>query len=261
MATGDWHPTRRQKLRAALEILHDTVTLPFLRKRARTISYASAGRNIRGTIYYPESDGKAPAVLLLPTAMGLTPHEHMTALRLAREGYTTLALGYTGRTTGAVIEDEKQRKLLEQIVVDGWGVLQEDPMADADRGAVIGFSLGGYFASSLASALEERAPKAVVIYYGVYALAETQAADLHTPVLVLQGENDYTDFVANAKRIKEIWHCDEKACEVVSYPGIGHQFDLFEPNGAAARDAWERTVQFLRQHLSPREETKTATVR
>ena len=49
--------------------------------------------------------------------------------------------------------------------------------------------------------------------------------------------------------MQEIAARGEKPWDVVFYAGTGHQFDLFEPGGAAARDAWERTAKFLRQHL------------
>src|SRR5262249_23322879 len=154
---------------AALAMARDRVTMTFARKK-KVITYSCAGQNISGTIYYPKSDSKAPAVLLLPTAAGLTPHEHAMAARLAREGYTTLALAYTKRTTGAVAKDKRTRWPLEQVVVRGWLALQEDQMADRNRAAVIGLSLGGYFATYLASVVKECAPKAIVIYYGVYVL-------------------------------------------------------------------------------------------
>ena len=76
-----------------------------LARNKKVISYVVAGQNISGTIYYPKSGDPAPCVLVLPTAIGLTPHEHVIAARLAREGHTALALGYLGqikRTTGAV---------------------------------------------------------------------------------------------------------------------------------------------------------------
>src|SRR5262245_13517061 len=116
MAAAEWSPTPRQMLRAALKILACAVALPFLRKRTRATTYTIAGQNISGKIYYSKSNSPAPAVLLLPTAMGLTPHEHTMACRLAREGYTVLALAYTKRTTGAVVKNPERRKLLQQMV-------------------------------------------------------------------------------------------------------------------------------------------------
>ena len=228
----------------------DTIRMGLARNK-KAVSYAVAGQDINGTIYYPKSKTAAPCVLLLPTAMGLTPHEHVIAARLAREGYTTLALGYLGqikRTTGAVLKNEQTRKLLEQIVMQGWRKLLEDPVADANRAAAIGFSLGGYFAAHVATGDKETPPKAVIIYYGVYPFTDPDRAFLRTPLLVLQGEDDDMEFVNNAKGLKE---GHPNLCEVVVYPDTGHQFDLFEPNSAATKDAWERTVGFLRHHLMP----------
>ena len=249
MASGEWNPTLRQLLRAALKIIVDAATMPFWRRK--TFRYTSADPNLRASIYYAKSGGLTPAVLLLPTAMGLTPHEHAMASRLAREGYTTLVIAYSKRTTGAVIKDDVRRENLEHIVLAGWRALLADPMTDAGRAAVIGLSLGGYFATYLAAIGEERGPKAAVVYYGTYSLAQTHLTRLRVPLLILQGEKDDRDFVLNAEEAKEFASRNNAACEVVLYPGAGHQFDLFEPGGAAARDAWERTIRFLRQHLGP----------
>jgi dienelactone hydrolase len=147
----------------------DTIRMTFARNK-EVIRYEVAGQQISGTIYYHRSGAPAPAVLLLPTSMGLTPHEHVMAARLAREGFTTLALGYLGntrRTTGAVVRDEQKRRHLEHIVLLGWHRLLADPIADRTRAAVIGFSLGGYFATYIATADPEYQPKAGAIYYGV----------------------------------------------------------------------------------------------
>jgi dienelactone hydrolase len=256
MSAGKWHPTILQRLRAASVLVRDkAVMTAFACKRA--IQYTSAGQQICGAIYYPDHETRAAAVLMLHTALGLTPHEHAMAARLAQEGYLTLVISYSKRTTGAVIRDDNKRKQLEQITMDGLRFLQAEPQVDADRTAVIGFSLGGYLATHLATTTDESAPKALVIYYGVYDLAETQMAGLRTPFLVLQGENDYPHFVVSAQRVKEISLRDGKTGEVVLYPACGHQFDLFQPNSAATRDAWERTLRFLKQHLKPSEESKT----
>jgi len=248
MARGAATSALRMMLRPVLTMIGDTIRMTFARNK-KVIRYEVAGQQISGTIYYHRSDTPAPGVLLLPTAMGLTAHEHVIAARLAREGFTTLALGYLGsmrRTTGAVVRDEQMRRHLEQVVLLGWRNLLADPMADRTRAAVIGFSLGGYFATYIATADPEYQPKAGVIYYGVYAAAEGHQAPLRTPLLVLQGETDDAEFVSNAEALKEL---HPELCEVVFYPDTGHQFDLFESNGAASKDAWKLTVKFLKEHL------------
>ncbi len=248
MPPNDPGPTLRQLLRAVFKIAGDAISVRFARREP--IRFKSAGESIRGCFYYPRSDSKAPGILLLPTAFGLTPHEHAFAARLAREGYTTLVIAYSKRTTGQVVKNELRRKHLERIVVSGWRVLHGNPLVDADHTAVIGLSLGGYFATCIAIAVKEVAPKAVAIYYGTYASAGSDLSNLRVPLLILQGESDSEEFVTNAKIVREISIRDEKPWEVVLYPGTGHQFDLFEPSSSAARDAWERTVRFLREHLA-----------
>ena len=241
------NPTLGQILRVPFKIVADAIYVRF--KRRETIKFTSAGQSIRGCFYYPRSNVKAPGVLLLPTASGLTPHEHAFAARLAGEGFTTLVIAYSRRTTGAVIKNEFLRKRLEQITLDGWRVLQENSRVDAVNSAVIGFSLGGYFAMYIATTVNEFEPKAVALYYGMYELAGSSLRYMRAPLLILQGENDYGDFVANARRVQELSIRDEKPWDVVMYPNTGHQFDLFEFGGAAERDAWKRTVSFLKQNL------------
>jgi dienelactone hydrolase len=249
MPKGEPNPTFRQILRAALKIARESLALPFHRRKS--IKFMSGGQRIHACFYYARSNTTKHGILLLPTAFGLTPHEHAFAARLAREGYTTLVVGYSKRTTGAVIKDDLRRQNLEQIVLHSWQVLQSDPMVDADHTAVIGLSLGGYFAVNIATTVREFEPRAVVVYYGMYPLEPSKAANLRAPLLVLQGEDDYGDFVVNAKRVTEMSARSERSWEVVFYPGTGHQFDLFESGGAAAHDAWKRTVEFLGRNVGP----------
>jgi dienelactone hydrolase len=232
-------------IRPVLTMMGDTIRMTFARNK-KVIRYEVAAEEISGTIYYHRSDVPAPAVLLLPTSMGLTPHEHVMAARLAREGFTTLALGYTRRTTGAVVKDEQMRRHLEQVVLLGWRKLLNDPRANGTRAGVIGFSLGGYFATYIATADPKYQPKAGVIYYGVYTGSGGHQASLRTPLLVLQGETDEAEFVNNAKALRER---HSELSEVIFYPDTGHQFDLFESNSAATKDAWKQTVRFLKEHL------------
>ena len=234
--------------RVIFKMAKDAVSARFQSREA--VSFTVAGQAIRGHFYYPNSENKTPGILLLSTAVGLTPHDHAIAARLARAGYTTLVVGYMRRTTGrAVMNNVAHRKRLEQIVVGSWRLLQGNDHVDAARTAVIGFSLGGYFAAYLATVIKDLAPRVVVIYYGMYALVGSELMQSHVPLLLLQGEDDDDDFVGNAKRLKDIGIRDEKPWQVVFYPGAGHQFDLFEPRGPAAHDAWERTARFLGEQL------------
>jgi dienelactone hydrolase len=244
LSEGAWRPNLRQLVSAALTMLRDNREMK--RAGGKPVQYTSNGQSIQGTIYYPVEENAAPGVVLLHTASGLTPHEHAMAARLAREGCTVLVIAYSKRTTGAVIRDDAQRRQMEQITADGLRFLQADARVDANRTAVIGFSLGGYFALRLAAMSEGVPPKKAIVYYGVYPQAESLETGLRARVLILQGESDSADFVANAKKFRELARAQGKACELILYAAAGHQFDLFEAKSAAAQDAWRRTLLEIR---------------
>jgi len=248
---NEWRPNLWQRISAARQLMRDSS----LMKRAvgKAVTYAVDGQTIHGTIYYPRGKDPAPAVLLLHTSSGLSPREHALAIALADEGYTSLVIGYAKKIRSRDLNKDDQRKRLEEITIGGLRALQEDPRTDAHRTAVIGFSFGGYFAARLACANLAIPPAAVVIFYGVFPSQESQIANLRAPLLVLQGEGDSANFVANAKRIKELADFYHRECEVIFWPGAGHQFDLFEPKSAAAQDAWQQTLAFLRKRLATSE--------
>ena len=245
--------------RAALTIAFDAIRVFFVKRKR--IRFISAGQVINGTIYDPADNSKAPGVLLLHTATGLTFHEHALASRLAREGFRALVIAYSRRSSGLVIRDDYRRKQMEQIALDGFLRLRDDPKTDADCCAVIGLSMGGYFAVHVGSCAEKPAPKAVVVYYGMYSAAETNITRLQAPLLILQGEEDSRDFVKNAKVAQELAHLHQKECKLILYPGTGHQFDLFGPKSDATRDAWTRTIEFLKEHLADSSQSNQVRIR
>ncbi len=240
-------PTWADLLRALGTLALDA--LAALRAPKEPFTCLCAGRTTRGTLYRPDAGGAAPAVLVLHTASGVTPHEHAIAARLARRGFAALVVAYSKRTTGAVLNDDARRRELELAVEEAWRALRQDPRVAADRVAVMGFSLGGYFATHLGGLPPEAAPRAVVVYYGMYPQVESLHGRLTSPLLILQGDRDSPDFVANAARARAALPTGSYACELVTYPGAGHQFDLFRPRSQATRDAWARSLAFLERHI------------
>jgi carboxymethylenebutenolidase len=113
--------------------------------------------------------------------------------------------------------------------------------------AVIGFSLGAYYALDLATAHPENI-HSVILFYG------TGPADFsHSQAAYLghfAGDDEYEP-PANVNELEEALRQAGRPVTFHTYPGTGHWF--FEPdrpdayNQAAANLAWDRTLAFLKR--------------
>jgi len=197
---------------------------------------------------------KSPAVILLHTASGFHSYEERFAEMLAGEGFIALALNYSPPTNGTVLGDDEHRHFLERIIVDGGKSLQEDPAVDGDHLGVIGYSLGGYFATYMATQPDQLPIRAAIVYYGIYSRANDMIEDIKAPILILQGEKDgYPSFIDDAKTFHTLLRAQNKDCELVLYEKAAHMFDFSFSSGMnnanAAQDAWIRGIRFLKTHL------------
>lgn len=202
--------------------------------------------------------GTGPGVLVLHAWWGLNDTFKGVCSRLAEAGYVAFAPDlYQGKLATTIPEAEALSTALDQRaqqvkadILEATRFLAERA-GQAGRGlAVIGFSLGGYFALDLSNADPEHI-RSVVIFYGTGArdFSKSQAAYLgHF------AEDDEYESSANIDKLEA--HLKEIGRPVTfhRYPGTGHWF--FEPdrpqayNPAAAALAWERTLAFLKETAS-----------
>jgi dipeptidyl aminopeptidase/acylaminoacyl peptidase len=70
---------------------------------------------------------------------------------------------------------------------------------------------------------------------------------MHAPVLLIHGEMDHTVPVAQSESLCRELKAAGKSCELFIVPGAGHVFNFRDKD--QARVAWEKTLQFLDQHL------------
>lgn len=156
-------------------------------------------------ILYPEAKGFCPAVLVLPMAgLPVSTHGENVARRLAREGYAAQAISYGEKTSGSVLNDPSRLDRLKRLVSESLRNLQLQPGVDPKRLGMVSYSLGGAFATFLASGTEENGLRAVIIYYGVYQMPELMKT-LRVPILAFQGDADsYRTFVDNACAMQRI---------------------------------------------------------
>jgi carboxymethylenebutenolidase len=116
--------------------------------------------------------------------------------------------------------------------------------------AVVGFSLGAYYALQLADAHPEHL-HSVVLFYGTDGGVGGDYSNSRAEYLGHFAENDPYEPQSNAGALEETLKCAGRQVTFYVYPGTGHWF--FEPdrkdacNEAAARLAWDRTLAFLKR--------------
>ena len=126
--------------------------------------------------------------------------------------------------------------------------LSANVSAPGDKGlAVIGFSLGAYYALDLAAADPEHI-RSVVLFYG------TGGGDFSSSRAAYLGhfaDNDEYEPQANVDALEDALRRAGRQVTFHRYAGTGHWF--FEPdrsqayNRGAANLAWERTLTFLQR--------------
>lgn len=197
--------------------------------------------------------GNGPGVLVLHAWWGLNATIKMYCTQLAGSGFVAFAPDlYHGKVTDNIAEAEALAQALDanhrQVraeIVQATRFLSEH--ADkATRGlAVIGFSLGAYYALDLSATCPEYI-RSVVLFYG------TGLADFSNSKAAYLGHfagNDPFEPQANIDSLEDALKQAGRPVTFYHYSGTGHWFcepdreQAYHP--AAARLAWERTLHFL----------------
>jgi carboxymethylenebutenolidase len=199
--------------------------------------------------------GKGNGVLVLHAWWGLNDTIKAFCTRLAQSGFVAFAPDlYHGKVADTIAGAEALGKALDANYLQAKAEIAEATMflnqraEQADRGlAVIGFSLGAYYALDLAAADPEHI-RSVVLFYG------TGPGDFNSSKAAYLGhfaENDQFEPQSNIEELEESLRRAGRPVTFYRYSGTGHWF--FEPdrskayNQAAASLAWDRTLAFLRR--------------
>ena len=222
------------------------------------VEYKNGDVKLSGYLSKPLKKGKYPAILVIHENRGLNEHTRDVARRFAAAGYVALAADALSRKggTGSFETPEKAREAfssldMTKVMSDlnaGLNFLNSHKNVKKGKLASIGFCWGG--ARSFKLATEPNNLKAAVVFYGT-APTDEELAKIHVPVLGIYGETDerITSKVPEvAKKMKEL----KKTYEYKIYDGAGHAFfndtgDRY--NAEAAKDAWERTLAFLKKNV------------
>jgi carboxymethylenebutenolidase len=222
-------------------------------------------KNMEATLYTPNGSGPFPMVIVLHTSGGISSFDLSYCGALAKEGYICIAPAFL--RAHAITNETRQLTFTKEraaIIEDFKEIIGElNQLPTAKKGAVgmVGFSNGGYFAALFAGS---GGIKAGVSYYGTFTGAQSDPAlkrmnvvfcrtaespqfqNAPSPLLILAGENDGIIGAQVPRQLESILKACGRPYEIKMYPGVGHDFDRLGGNPAAAADAWQRTLAFLR---------------
>jgi carboxymethylenebutenolidase len=221
-----------------------------------TVPSPQGNGSIKGYLVRPASGGKAPGVLVVHENRGLNPYIEDVARRLgtanflafAPDGLTTVG-GYPGDEEKGVklFATVDKPKLIEDFIASAkW--LKARPDCTGKVG-VVGFCYGGGVANTLAVRMGDELSAAVPFYGGQPPAAE--AAKIKAPLLLQYASLD--------TRITGNWPAYEEALKAAhvnytgyEYEGANHGFHNDTTpryDEAAAKLAWQRTIDFFNKYL------------
>ncbi len=226
-------------------------------RKGEMIEFTVGSGSAPGYLARPET-GSGPGLVVLQEWWGLVDHIKDVADRFAAEGFVALAPDlYHGDST--TNPDDAGRKMMAldiarvgNDVAAAVGHLRGLDAVTPKKVAVMGFCMGGQLA--LQAAVEHGDTVTCgVDFYGVHPSVELDFAKLKVPVLAHFGKQD--EFV-NEDSAKALVAAIRDAGGDIDphFYESGHAFfndarpEAFD--GASAKTAMERTVTFLRAHLS-----------
>lgn len=205
----------------------------------------------------PSGDGPLPGVVVIHEIVGLNENIRDVTRRLAREGYSALAVDlFAGRGNRTLC---MFRFLASQIrnSPHGRGVqelraalsyLAAQPGVDGARLGAVGFCLGGGYA--LAWACGDDRLKAIAPFYGMTP-SPLSALARSCPVVGSYPERDWS--AARGRMLDARLAQYGVAHDVKIYAGAQHSFfnDRYPAryNAAASEDAWSRMLAFFAEHI------------
>jgi len=220
------------------------------------VSFKANGHTAEGYLAKPDS-GSGSGVIVLQEWWGLVPHIEDIANRFAAEGFFALApdLYHGEKATGP----DQAGKLMMALdiahtakdLAGAIDYLKAQPGVTGDTVGTVGFCMGG--ALSLFAACKNPEVGACVVFYGGHPNVKPDLAALQAPVLGIFGGKDTFVSPDVVRKLDQQLTALGKPHEFHTYPDADHAFfndtraEVYDMT--AARDAWERTLEFFRQHL------------
>ncbi len=222
-----------------------------------TIPSSQGNGTIKGYFARPaKASGKLPVVLVVHENRGLNPYIEDVARRLAvanfiafaPDGLTSVG-GYPGNEEQGVklfATVDKGKMTEDFLAAAHW--LKERPDSNGKLG-VVGFCFGGGMANTLAVRMGSDL-SAAVPFYGSQPSAE-DAAKIKAPMLLHYASLD-TRITGNWPKFEEALKANHVTYTGYVYEGANHGFHNDTTpryDEAAAKQAWQRTLDFFNKYL------------
>ncbi len=234
-------------------------------------------------VWYPTEatrEGKAPAVLLVPTKQvrhpallvtpdvyGLTTSVLDAAIRFAREGFEVLlpdvgktssvgprdhlSLRVEARFRGGIRVEAPRTDHLRHLFRDALSYVRGREMIDTEKSGLFGLSYGGTLATILAGA--DRHVAALGVAYPAPLRPAEYLRLVTAPVAFVDAGADPASRASRAQFESARDH-DGLSVTFFDRPGARHHFlarDMRSYDLAAAESAWSDVISFFRQRLMP----------
>lgn len=227
-----------------------------------TVELASNGNRASGYLAIPAS-GSGPGVMVVQEWWGLVRQIRGVCDSLAVAGFVALAPDLFHGELVEHTEIDRASALMATLPADraardmacAIDFLLAHPGVRGSKVGVVGFCMGGVLTLLIAAQQGDRIGAAVPYYGAPLGDDAPDWSELSAPVLGHFAEHDDWIVPSATRALEATLRAMGKDVTFYFYPGTGHAFANEEnPRGTydeqAARQAWGRTVEFLRAHLS-----------
>jgi carboxymethylenebutenolidase len=220
------------------------------------ISYPGVNGEMKAYVARPKEDKKYPTVVVIHENRGLNAHIEDVTRRAANAGFLAVAPNALAPLGGTPTNEDEAREKFRQLkaednlqnfikVFDYLGTRKDSK----DKYGTVGFCWGGAMSNNLA--VNVPSLKAAVAFYG----RQPNAADVPKIKAAVQLHYGSLDEGVNAgiAAYEEALKANKIKYEIYMYEGANHAFHNDTAptryNEAAAKLAWQRTVDFWKKHL------------
>ncbi|MDJ0660351.1 MAG: dienelactone hydrolase family protein [Crocosphaera sp.] len=217
------------------------------------------GKPIKGYLASPKNiDRPLPAIMVIHEWWGLNDNIKAMTRKIAAQGYTALAVDMYGgkfaktpeKAMELVTEARNNSDRLKDNLTLAYQYLEQEK--NAPKIGSIGWCFGGSLSLQTALLFPKTLDAAVIYYGGDLETDPKVLKPLETAILGIFGELDRRPSPQTVNAFETALNELNKPANIYIYPNADHAFanpsgERYNPE--AAKDAWEKTVQFFSKYL------------